>query len=98
MTRKMKPIDGMCVANITEWATSLGLFEWYYTDIECDDGYRVAVVYGPYGDVEVGEVDMAEIARLPRLSTLDSVRGSRMIETSLLWPAGMLTRWKPARD
>jgi hypothetical protein len=63
----MKMIHGQTktVVNVTEWASALGLFEWFFTDDECEDGFRVAVVYGPHGDVEVGEVDMKEIKRFP---------------------------------
>lgn len=51
--------------NVTEWATLFGKFEFYLTDHECDEGYRVAVVYGPDGDVEVGEVDLNQFRKLP---------------------------------
>jgi len=53
------------VVNVTEWASALGLFEWFFTDVECEDGYRVAVVYGLNGEVEVGEVEMNQIQRFP---------------------------------
>jgi hypothetical protein len=40
----------------------------------------------------------SRIARSPLSSTLDSVRGSRVRVTSLLAPAPIAMRWKPASE
>lgn len=62
---KMRHSLSKTEVNVTEWASVLGLFEWFFTDVECEDGYQIAVVYGPEGTVEVGEVDMKEIKKFP---------------------------------
>ena len=62
---KMIQVRGKIEVNVVEWATVFGLIEFYFTDIECEDGYRIAVVYGPEGDVEVGDVDMRVIREIP---------------------------------
>jgi len=62
---KMKQIHGKGEVNVVEWATVFGLFEFYFIDVECEEGYRLSVVYGPEGDVEIGAVEMEQLKKFP---------------------------------
>ncbi len=62
---KMIRERGRIEVNVIDWATIFGMVEFYFTDEECEPGRRVAVVYGPEGDVVIGAVDMASLRGTP---------------------------------